>query len=236
MSPSNSLLRTIFVCLLVCLARVGHASSIILDQQYIVGETVQPSGPFSDGLVFLDNYLGGYDLLTAQTFTVGVAGQLTGVDLQIGQWFGSGGNVTIGIYQTDGGGTPTGSALASQSVPYDSLPAFTFGTTPFSSFDFSSAGLLVTPDQLLAIVAQADSTAQSAWSVYAPGAYSGGIALSTYGDGSFQPYLFYTERVTGDFGFKTYVEPAATAVPEPIGALLLGPGLVGWLVRRRNRL
>ncbi len=61
------------------------------------------------------------DTLTrAQTFTAGLTGVLTSIDIAL-QESGSGGDVTVGIYAVNGSGQPTGTAMASTVVPASAI-------------------------------------------------------------------------------------------------------------------
>jgi hypothetical protein len=139
----------------------------------------------------------------AQTFTVGLTGQLTRIEANV---WGTGSSV-FEIWNTTAGvpATIPGTPLASGTI--------NFNGNGFFGVDISPANLHVNSGDVLAIVqigANVTSTAQ--WQGQDPGPYTGGTAFTTLsGDpsGAWVPLTF-------DFGFKTFV-----TVPEPGSALLL---------------
>jgi hypothetical protein len=194
---------------LALLGGVGQAKgALILDQHY------EP--------VATDGYtLGTYAF--AQTFTVGVSGQLAKVDVNLFQRFGSG-TLNLDILDTTNH-VPGSNVLASATLPISQIGP---GTTWVSLTGFTTP---VTQGQELAIRLSTDNAGVSAldWAMDRPGTYSGGQG---YGGGN---PSWTAEGV--DFGFRTYVDPSVSAAPEPSSFALLGigaVGLLGYAWRRRN--
>jgi hypothetical protein len=172
----------------------------------------------------------------AQTFTVGVPGTLSLVNLQIEQYLAYGQNdfttpVTVSI-RTLSDAYPD-STLASISIPASSIPPNSSSAT-WVSADFSAASLSLTAGERLAIVVtstQTESVAGSySWFNRGTGTgYANGDAVGrSIGDSWFTH--------SSDFGFQTYMVP----VPEPeaseLGLLAASTLLVvGWRRRQPQR-
>ena len=93
----------------------------VLDQQNDVGmsATADTASPFA--------------VETGQTFTVGVAGTLSRIELQINRIFGSGGTAILTVYNTSGG-IPNAS-LGTATRNWDAIPS---GGFAYQSFDVSA--------------------------------------------------------------------------------------------------
>jgi hypothetical protein len=162
----------------------------------------------------------------AQTFTVGITGQLTQADIRAYNFFG-GANapLTLAIY-TVNPGIPfpsLGSLLATASLPQSSVPS----TSGFVGFDYSASPPSVTTGQVLAMVASTTGSFSYLWEGRTPGLYPAGQAHSVSGT-----TLFNTGAgPTFDFGFRTFVRP----IPEPGTLLLAGGAATLFLSRIRRR-
>lgn len=190
-------------------------SAPILDQQY----TPEP------GYAFMHAELD-YDLVRAQTFTVGLSGLLSGFEVYLSTP-GSGGTLTFKVYRTISGVPDLGSAsLAEATINISGLDE----NPMFYGGDLSASGLKVSPGDVYALVVQ--GSGQATWR----GEYddSGGFVLPHYACGTaYGPTFTQTiGPLGGDLGFRTYVDTAS--IPEPVTMLLFGFGLLGLAGVRRK--
>jgi hypothetical protein len=153
------------------------------------------------------------DQWLAQTFTVGITGSLTQVEVWnfISYAFSPpDAPLIIEIYETNRV-TPVGPALASVSIPISAV-----GTNPYFNrtlADFSSFSLRVSAGDLLAIVLRTESTLPGAfdWWGSIDGSTDfyprGGSYISRDGGNTWNELTFASPFGPFDFHFWTYVEP-----------------------------
>ena len=158
-----------------------------------------------------------------QTFTVGIAGQLTMVGVQADKRGTPTQNLTLQIEGVSGG-VANGTVLASASLSQASV-----NSGALSFFDVSGANLAVTNGEFLAFVLSSLNSLGDDNTIPALGGnqYPAGQYLSNNTIGIFAGF---------DARFETFVNPSAsTAVPEPATLALFGAGLAGLGAVRRRR-
>jgi hypothetical protein len=173
----------------------------------------------------------------AQTFTIGVTGQLHQIDLQVGrQAFPA--ILNVRIRETLPNGFPDQSAsaiIAALQLPPQTFPAETFPTA-LVSIALGDQSLAVRSGDVLAIELSANSASNGpyGWALqdteFAPPRpnYTGGSAYFinsvTAGNYEIDPNV--------DHGFRTHVDP----IPEPTAAGLLALGVLLSMPRRQRML
>lgn len=217
------------VAILVLAAGTGSALPV-LDQQ-----NVSAGGGSTSFGVFTAVIPGVGTLVTSQTvyqtFTVGIAGLLTQIDVEVGNSTDPTPIEPIDLALTaTSGGVPTASLASASLAP----PAL--GETVFRSADLSGAGISVTVGQVLAI--RLSSTTSGGYQWFQSGdTYPGGLQFVEH----IPPPTVGGDPLTAfpdtDMAFRTFVDPAP--VPEPGTLLLLGSGLgsfgaVAWRRHRRQ--
>jgi PEP-CTERM motif len=207
--------------LAVVAAGSAHAGPV-LDQ-------VLDPGPIPTSNAGFDNHT-----LRAQTFTVGLAGTLAEIDVDVEVFLPIVGNLVMEVRPTDANGFPAVTGfLAQRSVPATSVPGPLSGGG-FVAFDVSSSAIPVTVGEKLAIVLYSDTPNGPiyGWLGTYPGdPYPAGSNFVK--SPSDTQWLDTGGPNGGDFGFKTYVNPAA--VPEPASIALLATALAGLAVQWRRR-
>ena len=157
----------------------------------------------------------------AQTFTVGLAGDLVGVD--VGAWGDNAGPATFYILGTTGGVPDSSKILLSMvvSIPFATRdPISKYQPTIFFAPISVSIG-----DQLAVALTGLDGGGIN-W-VQTANPYGGGSMFNIPDGIAANRYV----DLSLDGGFRTYVDPIA-AVPEPATMTMLGLGLLGAVGRR----
>jgi len=228
-NPSHRLLTFVFLC-----AAASPAwADAILDQSF------EPPGTAAFTGVISSSFTGSFDD-DAQTFTVGMAGQLERVDVLIQRGQPSADllvdirPVTAGFPMQD-----DASAIAAATVPFALVPDTSY--PQWVSVDLSAFAPNVTVGEQLALVLRTRSTfpndQEYEWRGDTGDPYAGGSAyFRSSVDGlwvqtcGFGDCSLPGEQV--DWGFKTFVNPSSSQIPEPSTIVLLGLGLVSmWFLR-----
>jgi hypothetical protein len=168
----------------------------------------------------------------AMTFTVGITGTLTRVDVEVARSTTvPSSDLLLELRSTLPGGGPSSEVLASVVIPAASVPtAFSF-----LPVDLTSANPQVTQGDLLAIVLQTSAPPSGGGiNPYAWELDSGYPRGSSWIRPSGSTNFVSLDPI--DYGFRTFVEPAQAApVPEPSSFVLLGTavGLLSYWRRRR---
>ncbi|MEM0895686.1 MAG: PEP-CTERM sorting domain-containing protein, partial [Verrucomicrobiota bacterium] len=163
----------------------------------------------------------------AQTFTVGLGGLLSSVEVQVQQGDIPDvptGDLVMSILPTTNGAPDFGQSLGSVSLPATTIPPFDdFASGPFVSFDVSGLNIMVSPGQVLAIELSYP-TGTGSYFIYDAEVpiYAGGSAWIS---NPFDGFIFDSGR---DAGFRTTV-----LIPEPSSLVLLGVGTLALSRRRR---
>jgi hypothetical protein len=172
----------------------------------------------------------------AQTFTVGITGQLSRIELQIGRAASVPADLTVEIRKTTSSGEPDISAaglLATFDLSPSVIPVEPFPTT-LVGVDLGSSAVPVVAGELLAILleAQVPTFDWYLWVYADPDRHPG---IPSYSGGSMWEILAPAlpglpppihEGATYDAAFRTFV-------PEPGTGLLVMTGMLGLAARRR---
>jgi hypothetical protein len=202
------------------------SSAPLIDQQF-VRDIVNNTG------------IGQVSSSIGQTFTVGLTGTLTGIDVFIAELATetTTGGLTLDVRSVSGSGAVeplAANALASATIPDASVP-FRATSSPFFTpilVDLSAAGLAVTAGDILAFVLTRVNGDDDPYYVQTDfdAGYLGGTRVSQLADGD----AFFPSAST-DLTFRTYVETAGSApVPLPSTLVLIGLGLAGFGWNRRR--
>jgi len=212
-------MKTLWAGLTVCLLMHAEVQGdILLDQQHMFTSSIA-------------NSTNGDVSQMGQTFTVGVAGTLDHINVlmfRLGGIFDPTGDPLLRVYNT-AGGLPSGSPLATITIPESSVP---LNNASMVTFDVSSAGIAVNLGDILAFSVTATSGTGPYFLLTDQGQsieYSGGDAVAMYGANPWQ--LISPPQ---DHGFQTFVN---VPVPEPsmAAASFLAAPLLILLCCRRGR-
>jgi hypothetical protein len=209
------------------------AAAEVLDQQ----NDVSPSA-------VADSTSGGFQEI-AQTFTVGVTGTLSRIEVQI-NWpgFGSPGDAILNVYHTSDG-VPN-DRVGGCSIPSSGIPSTGFG---FQSFDVSSFAIPVSAGEVLAFgITSSENTYIFVRSTFDHSTYAGGEsfhrALRPTGpwgnftpthDNGFKTYVLAAAGIDGDFNNDGRVDAADyISLRKQYDNIATGPGLTAYQTWRTN--
>jgi len=168
----------------------------------------------------------------AQTFTVGITGQLTNIEVLI-EGLNQAADLFVDIRPTINGIpiSDDSSILGEVAIPASEISGFPY---TFINVDYSSQDILVTSGTELAIVLKIDRLSQGgdySWRGETGDLYTSGVAYTrTNTTDWFAPI---SGSLTVDYGFKTFVNP----IPIPPAIYLFVTGLLGLIgVSRKKKL
>ena len=216
------LLSLAAVALTLLVARAE--ATVILDQEFDPGSPSVNRGLWSS-------------ITAGQTFTVGVAGTLSGFDVWL-QKFDSPPDADQVLWelQSTASGFPDGTVLASGSIPFSSVPPTVGSDGNFVSVDVLAHGIAVTPGDLLAIVISGtprcpDPAVRWGGDFGPRAVYPGGQGVILTRTG-WMIDLAGRDQEPIDWGFRTRVE--TSRVPAPTTIVLLLTGAAAHVGRRRR--
>jgi hypothetical protein len=168
----------------------------------------------------------------AQVFTVGLTGELTGVDLALARPVLNplpSDTVTVELRPTTGGVPDAldSSVIALIQVPFSYVPYWTAPLGEQTHFDFSPFDLQVTAGEQLAVDVGYSGEPNVIWALGSSNLYSRGSAYSRNGfNRAWSQFVPPPSPVS--MYFQTYVDTAA--VPEP-GGIVFSIAIIGLLLR-----
>ena len=209
-----------FVAITLIFYSFSAYSATVLDQFFIPDDHNLIAGIG----VFVDPPWEGITLTRAQTFTVGVSGDLASVDVLVSESL-SNADLKIEIWDASSllSGA-TGSPLATGWLLAEEVPP---SPETFNTVGFGDAAPSVFAGQELAIVFHTDSII-GAWSI---GGESDDQATYLGGTGLYKSSDRDWTVESADFGFKTYV----SIIPIPAAVWLFGSGLLGLIGLARRK-
>ena len=188
------------------MAPIAMASVSVVDQSYV------PSLGSGTG-----NLSAGFGSINpsqerAQSFTVGLSGDLVRVEVYIHRFSGTSGNLVADIRPVDASGHPTNTSLANAVVAGTDIPTFP-DPVVFFPLDFSGTPIAVHAGDHLAVALHGTAgDITFTWIGDTPGAYTGGAGQErVIGNHSWISEFSGTE----DLGFRTFVN-----IPEPAAGVL----------------
>lgn len=169
--------------------KTSNIVSFLLEDTSTLDQYMESPGSMS--------YWVGADSTISQTFTVGISGILTQIDVYISN-MSEVSPLEVGLYSTDNG-LPTSNKLASVWIPYEIIPF----SSSWVSVDLSEKNVHVTAGDVLAIVLKTDKTTQRyLWRTNDDNLYMAGTAYRN------------DSPVNVDMCFRTYVN-TGTPTPNP---------------------
>ncbi|SET44071.1 PEP-CTERM protein-sorting domain-containing protein [Nitrosomonas marina] len=172
----------------------------------------------------------------AQTFTVGMSGLFTGIDI-LAQGLGSDPDITVSIQSLDTNGFPDDSNILGSSTL--SGPSLITSSPTDWHFDFLASNIVVNAgDQLALVLSSTDdpwSTGDVSVVFWGPHSslgdfYTGGGYFATWDQNTGQD-CGWCSAGGRDMYFRTYVDQdlSIVSVPEPTTMMLFGIGFAGLL-------
>jgi hypothetical protein len=223
----------LLIGLLTALAAPGDArAAALLDVSVEISTNTGPNGNLFS--------IARGEYAWAQTFTVGRAGALTSVALQVARESGLVTQPLLLDIRPTAGGVPLASeaaALVTASVPPNTFPLHAGVPAAFTSIPLGGGGIPVTPGTVLALVLRSNEPNISfdrgyAWasSPQAQDVYPAGDAFVREPGSSSFLAMAANPLTVRDHGFRTFVE-----VPDPTGVGVMGLMAVVALRRGRRR-
>jgi len=192
-------------------------------------------GPGSRGNGFVQ---GGFDIDRAQTFTVGLEGTLSDIEIQVRREADTTGDLFWDL-RTLSAGAPSDANAGANILASGSLAASNFGTVDGAFVSLGGLSLNVGVGDMFAIVLRSDDATSGAYrwlTEFGEDSYAGGVAFDRFPtSGNIweeDPGRFV------DMGFRTYVDTGPVVEPVPIPATLPLVGLAMTLLglsRRKAR-
>jgi len=167
-----------------------------------------------------------------QTFTVGLAGVLSQVNLEIYKSTNTIVDPTFEVVGTTSGAPDDSKVLFQTVIPLSAIPTFDTppsGAIPMTSVDVSSADIVVTPGEVLGITLARNAQGSPPWLLWRQGigGYTGGNSYDSIPPGS--PWVVDSPY---QGGFQTFV----STIPEPSAVILALIGVVSLAMPLRRRL